>query len=95
MRILSLYCGAGGIDEGLRQAGLTTTMAIDNNPICCKTMRLNHPDTEVICDAIAALEGSLGKYDMVVGGPPCPESSTANTGHSNDASEVNRFWRIV
>ena len=95
MRILSLYCGAGGIDEGLRQAGLRTTTAVDRHPDCCETMRLNHPDTEVIKGTIADLEGTFGRYDMVVGGPPCPEFSTANTKHTNDPTEVNRFWRIA
>ena len=95
MRVLSLYCGGGGIDEGLKQAGITTTTAIDTVKDCCETMRLNHPDTEVIQATVEDMEYSLGKYDMVVGGPPCPEFSYANIHRTNDASEVNRFWRIV
>ena len=95
VRILSLYSGAGGIDEGLRQAGLKTTTAVDVEKHCCETMRFNHPDTEVIQGTVASLEDTFGRYDMVVGGPPCPEFSTANIKHTNDTTEVNRFWRIV
>lgn len=79
----------------MRQAGFKTTTAVDVKKYCCETMRLNHPDTEVIQGTIASLEGTFDRYDMVVGGPPCPEFSTANIKHTNDASEVNRFWRIV
>ena len=95
MRILSLYCGGGGIDEGLKQAGLHTTLAIDAAPYCCETMRLNHPNTEVICSQVADLEHSLGRYDMVVGGPPCTDFSLANVQKTMDTTEVERFWRIV
>ena len=95
MKILSLYCGAGGIDEGLRQAGLHTTLAIDQDPDCCKTMQANHPDVEVVQSSVADVEASLGRFDMVVGGPPCQNFSTANTQKTMDPTEVNRFFRIV
>jgi len=29
LKVLSLYSGPGGIDEGLKQAGLKTSLAID------------------------------------------------------------------
>ena len=95
MRILSLYCGGGGIDEGLKQAGLTTTTAIDSDPDCCATMRANHPDTEIIHSTVRDAAASLGRYDLVVGGPPCQNFSTANTQKTMDPTEVNRFFRIV
>ena len=95
MRILSLYCGAGGIDEGLKQAGVHTTLAIDQDRDCCLTMQANHPDTEVVQSSVAGMEASLGRFDMVVGGPPCQNFSTTNTKKTMDPTEVNRFFRIV
>lgn len=95
MRILSLYCGAGGIDQGLKQAGLETTTAIDFNSDACETMRLNHPNTEVICSSVEDQISTLGKYDIIVGGPPCQPFSRANTGRTLDPRNVNTFWRIV
>jgi len=43
LRVLSLYCGAGGIDEGLKQAGIKTTLAIDMEKDCIKTVELSFP----------------------------------------------------
>lgn len=95
MKVLSLYCGAGGIDEGLRQAGIKTTLAIDHEQDCCKTIKLNHPDTETICGKVSDYIGSLKGFDVIVGGPPCPEFSRANNNRSFDMCEVNNFWQIV
>lgn len=92
---MSLYCGAGGIDEGLRQAGFKVDLAVDWWEPACKTLKLNHPETEVVNKKVADVERSIGKADMIVGGPPCPEFSVANTNRTLDPAEVNRFWRIV
>lgn len=94
MKVLSLYCGAGGVDQGLKQAGIKTTLAIDYVEDCCKTMKLNH-DCEVICAKVSDYKESLGNFDIVVGGPPCPEFSNANPEKTFDPTEVNIFWEIV
>ena len=58
MKVLSLYCGAGGIDEGLKQAGIKTTLAIDVWKDACETMKLNHQDTEILCDKVSNIKSS-------------------------------------
>lgn len=95
MKTLSLYCGGGGIDEGLRQVGLKTTLAIDYDKDSCETIKLNHPDTEVICGKVSDYLESFRGFDVIVGGPPCPEFSRANTNRTFDMCEVNNFWQIV
>ncbi len=94
MKILSICSGAGGIDEGIKQAGLKTTLAIDNWKDACETMKLNH-DCEVIRGDILDHEDSFGKFDCVVGGVPCPEFSSANVSRTFDDTLVKCFWRIV
>src|SRR3990167_11107715 len=94
MRVLSLYCGAGGIDEGLKQAGIKTTLAIDSNKDCCETMRLNH-DCEVIHGKVKDYVGSFSNIDNIIGGPPCQPFRRASPNRSMDANEVNTFWDIV
>lgn len=94
MKVLSLYCGAGGIDQGLKQAGIKTTLAIDYVQDCCDTMKLNH-DCEIICGKVSDYKESLSDFDLVVGGPPCPEFSNAKKDRSYDPKEVNVFWEIV
>lgn len=100
--ILSLCAGGGGIDEGLKQTGFKTKLAIDRDPKnlkysqdCKKTFELNHPDTEFIVGDILEHEDSLGRFDVVIGGVPCPEFSSANVNRSFDDTLVKCFWRIV
>lgn len=94
MKVLSLYCGAGGIDEGLKQAGIKTTLAIDIDKHCCNTMRLNH-DCEILPGEVSDYLDSFGKQDIVVGGPPCPQFSRANPGRKYDMTEIDNFWIAV
>ncbi len=94
MKVLSLYCGAGGIDEGLKQAGIKTTLAIDIDKHCCNTMKLNH-DCEVLPGEVSTYLDSFGKQDIVVGGPPCPQFSRANPGRKYDMTEIDNFWIVV
>lgn len=94
LKVLSLYCGAGGIDEGLKQAGIKTTLAIDYEKDCIETMKLNH-DCETICAKVEDIESSLSGFDIIIGGPPCPEFSRAKVSRTLDPIEVNRFWSII
>lgn len=93
-KVLSLYCGGGGIDQGLKEAGIKTTLAIDFEKDCCETIKLNF-DCEVICGKVSDYKESLENFDVIVGGPPCPEFSNAKMDKTYDPTEVNHFWDIV
>lgn len=93
---ISLYSGAGGIDDGLWQTKkIKVKVAIDIEPDMCETIRLNHPDTEVICGKVSDYIDSLPKTNIVAGGPPCPAFFRANMQRSFDMCEVNNFWAVV
>ena len=94
LKVLSLYCGGGGIDEGLKKAGIKTTLAIDVDPNCIDTIKLNH-DCETIVGKVNDHFDSFGNFDIVVGGPPCPEFSVAKTDRTLDDTEVKNFWQVV
>lgn len=94
MKVLSLYCGAGGIDEGLKQTGIRTTLAIDCDKDCIESIKLNH-NCETICSKVEEVVPLLGKFDIIVGGPPCPEFSNGNPRRNYDATQVNLFWDII
>jgi len=95
MKVISTYSGGGGIDEGLKQAGIKTDIAIDWNYDACRTLKINHPETEVICGKVGDYVESLPKASILVGGPPCPEFSRANLGRTFDMCEINNFLRIL
>jgi DNA (cytosine-5)-methyltransferase 1 len=77
---VDLFCGAGGLSEGLRQAGFTLVAAADHDPDACATYRGNFPTTRMFEGDLTRREvhGELvdymqehGELDLLAGGPPC------------------------
>ena len=96
LKAISLYSGGGGIDRGAEMSGnVETILSIDIGKPECETMKANFPDCEVIEGFVQDYIDSLPKADVVFGGPPCPEFSTANMYRTFDMCEVNNFWDAV
>src|SRR4051812_12357947 len=76
-RAIDLFAGAGGLSEGLRQAGVDVVAASDVDPDACATYRVNFPEAGVVCGDLrdarvqAGLVDVATDVDIVVGGPPC------------------------
>ena len=77
---IDLFCGAGGITEGFRQAGYECLYANDSMPEAIKTFELNHPEAWADRSNIEEVEPAdvrrhlglaKGQLDVLVGGPPC------------------------
>lgn len=77
---LDLFCGAGGITEGFREAGYRCLYGNDIMEKAIETFAANHPDTvadnrpveKVNASEIRVRLGlSPGDLDVLVGGPPC------------------------
>lgn len=47
LQAVDLCCGAGGVSEGYRQAGVEVLAGIDFDPVACKSYRLNHAQAAV------------------------------------------------
>jgi DNA (cytosine-5)-methyltransferase 1 len=80
MCTIDLFCGAGGITEGFREAGYNCLYANDCMPEAIETFSLNHPeawsearDIEHVAPAQVRKRLGLkkGALDVLVGGPPC------------------------
>ncbi len=90
--MLSLFCGAGGLDEGFRQAGFSTALALDVEQEAINTFLLNHPGAKAwrrdISDlAVQDLDELLGRRMEpvgVLGGPPCQGFSVSNVHQRDD-----------
>lgn len=77
---IDLFCGAGGITEGFRQAGYQCLYANDSMPEAIKTFKHNHPAAWADCRSIEDVDPreireelgiNKGVLDVLVGGPPC------------------------
>lgn len=88
MKAIDLFCGCGGLTEGLKNAGYEVVGAIDNEPIAVKTYRTNHPGVHVWEQDIKDLTASAifrktglreGELDLLAGCPPCQGFSSLTT----------------
>lgn len=85
IKAVSLFTGAGGLDEGFRAAGIDIVVANEIDETFCKTFRANHPDVKMIEGPIERNTKSLPKdVDLVFGGPPCQGFSVAGKMRSDD-----------
>lgn len=76
-RAVDLFCGAGGMSEGFRQAGISIVAGLDFDPDACATFRTNFPDAVAIHgdarkrSVQQTLLEAGRRADIVIGGPPC------------------------
>jgi DNA (cytosine-5)-methyltransferase 1 len=83
---IDLFCGAGGLSEGLRQAGFSTAFAADFDEQAIGTYSHNHSDVHAEAVHVENLSGEAilqagglkpGQVDLLAGGPPCQGFSLA------------------
>lgn len=92
--VISLFCGAGGLDIGFEQAGFNVVLAADYFKAAIDTHNLNSfGKSAVVLDLAKATAADLHKLIEsiapgakpigVIGGPPCQGFSQANTKRSH------------
>lgn len=75
--VVDIFCGAGGLSEGFRQAGFTILAGSDNDPDAMATYAANFPEAQAITGDIrsAAIKeqvlDSARHAVVLIGGPPC------------------------
>jgi DNA (cytosine-5)-methyltransferase 1 len=85
---INLFCGAGGMSTGFKQAGFDIIAAIDNDGHAVRTFETNHPDVQHVLRRSLErndlnpreLEETIGlsTIDLLIGGPPCQGFSLAS-----------------
>ncbi len=92
MKVLDLFCGAGGLSEGFKQAGFEIVLGIDIDKDALETFRLNHKESKILCGDISKItkkeiEEVIGKtkIDIIIGGPPCQGFSMAGRRDPGDS----------
>jgi len=100
-RTIDLFCGAGGITQGLQDAGYEVLWAIDNDPNTKPTFEHNFGIEMALGDIRHVDPPELGlekgELDLLVGGPPCPTFSLVgrtkiNSLEDRDVKSDERFF---
>jgi len=96
MRVLDLFCGAGGLALGFNKAGFNVT-GVDISPVAGQTFTFNRIGSFVQADL--SHEEITGSYDIVIGGPPCRPWSPLNLKKRRSAHDdyqlIKRFFLHV
>ena len=100
---IDLFCGAGGLSQGLEDAGFEVLWAIDHEENTKPTFEANHSCEMTVGDVREVeppdLNIDAGELDLVAGGPPCPTFSLVGRskinsldGRSNTADERHLLY---
>ena len=85
---IDLFSGAGGLTQGLKQAGFSVIGAVEYEQMACDTYKLNHPEVNLLPNDIRTIDPSQfmkdlglnkGDLDLLAGCPPCQGFSTIGT----------------
>lgn len=89
---MDLFCGSGAVSEALRRHGYRVLVALDNDPVACRTYKLNHYRTRLICDDITRVDPNkhpkfrgIKAVDLVVACAPCQPFSSQNRHRKDDS----------
>jgi len=105
--VVDVFCGAGGLSEGLREAGFEILLGIDSDPNAVETFSLNFGEGRGLLADLRELrarditsrikKSGYRKVDVLVGGPPCQGFSTLGDKLSSDPRNnlFGEFARLV
>lgn len=107
MTVVDLFCGAGGLSEGFRQAGYSVVAGSDYDHAAGRTFTATHPEATffegriqdlAVSDILTATGLKKGELEVLVGGPPCQGYSVYNHGRGVDdprAGLFREYLRVV
>ncbi len=96
---IDLFCGAGGLTVGLKDAGFKVLAGVELHPVAAETYRQNHRDHILfegdICkldpyEVMKTLRLAEGDLDLLAGCPPCQGFSTHRTRKKSSSVEDER-----
>lgn len=95
MKIIDLFCGAGGLSLGFQMAGHEVIAAFDADPVAVDTYNRNIGEHAHVADLRELNIGDLPDADGIIGGPPCQALSQSNTFTASWQSPRNLIPRFV
>lgn len=97
MKVLDLFCGAGGLSLGFQEAGYDIIGGIDFEKDAIETHDYNFKDSKSYCIDISNMKNEevlkeFSGVDIIIGGPPCQGFSTANMWQKDKEDERNKLF---
>lgn len=88
MKVVDLFCGCGGLSLGFQKAGFNILAAFDNwdDAITVYHANFKHPVIKQDLSNVDQTVEKVKKYkpDMIIGGPPCQDFSSAGKRDENN-----------
>ena len=94
---IEVFAGCGGLSSGLITTGFEPLLLVDNNKDCIETLKLNHPNTEILKEDVTKLHLNeyKGKVHLLAGGIPCQSWSMAGKRLGLDDKRGNLFMDFI
>ena len=94
LKTIDLFCGCGGMSLGFQNAGFDIIAGYDNWAPAVEVYKKNfkHPIYQAdLADPRIIDEIIVAKPDIIIGGPPCQDFSSA--GHRNEKYRTPKWTR--
>ena len=95
LRMIDTFSGIGGFSLAARWlGGIQTVQFVEREPYCHRILRKHWP-TVPIHDDICTFEPAQGSADIVCGGFPCQDISTAGKGAGLAGERSGLFYELL
>lgn len=96
MRIGSLFSGIGLLEKGLVDAGVgTVAWQVEVDPFCRRVLAKHYPEAVRHNDVREVGAHNLEHVDVICGGFPCTDLSTAGRGAGLDGPASGLWWEYL
>ena len=95
MKILSLFCGCGGLDMGFVQSGFDIVWANDFDKYAVQTYKANFDHQVIEVDINKVDLDGLPDFDVLIGGFPCQPFSMMGEERGFEDARGTLFFRIA
>lgn len=96
MKIGSLFSGIGGLELGLEWAGFGPTVwQVEQNEYCLKVLEKHWPNVKRFEDVQTVTHKELEKVDLICGGFPCQDISSAGKGAGLKGARSSLWYEFL
>ncbi len=101
---IDLFCGAGGLSEGFRQAGFHVLAGNDIDKFAGETFTATHAEATLLGGPLEGIPAKYfltstglrrGELDCLIGGPPCQAFSVYNHQRGLHDARSKLFWEYL